>query len=59
MTEKRGPGRPPKYEDARKVSLWMPADLLERLDKWAARRKMRRSAGIVAAIEQLLRRAKP
>jgi len=56
MPTKRKTGPKPKYREPVKVSFLVEAELIQRLDEWAAKRGLKRSVAVQRAIKRLLGR---
>lgn len=54
MAEKRGPGRPPLAEEVERVTVSLPASLLQLVDERAEREGMKRGEWVRAALLKAL-----
>lgn len=48
-----GAGRPRKYRESARITVVVPTELLEKIDRWAQRHDVSRSEAVVAALEKL------
>jgi len=56
MSAKKRPGRPPKYVRAKAIGVYLPSELIKRVDEKARQLRMSRSELITKILEFMLKK---
>ena len=51
--KREGAGRPRKYRESTRITVVVPVDLIQKIDRWAQRHNVNRSEAVVTALKRL------